>query len=179
MMDYNVNFKGRLIIDGMTQNKTRWKNIAKIFKEETKGINYESRIFDDSNVLEVFVDRLPKKNRAYDCIDDFNSRALALTPKGTKELLAQPDGVIAKILAKHLQFIQNIDKYYKLADDTLDEAFGKIVKIFNKHGFNSKHIQNIFDDVYPTTLIEEKILSEEKELRNLPGLKDANIENIG
>ena len=45
MMDYNVNFKGRLIIDGMTQNKTRWKNIAKIFKEETKGINYESRIF--------------------------------------------------------------------------------------------------------------------------------------
>jgi hypothetical protein len=178
-MDYNVNFKGRLVIDGMTQNKTRWKNIAKIFKEETKGINYESRIFDNSNVLEVFVDRLPKKNRAYDCIDDFNSRELALTQKGTKELLAQPDGVIAKILAKHLQFIQNIDKYYKLAENTLDNAFGKVASIFEKKGFGIEHIQNIFDDVSPMALIEEKIISEEKELRILPGLKDANIENIG
>lgn len=43
IMDCNVNFKGRLIINGMTKDKNRWAAIAKRFKEETKGINYESR----------------------------------------------------------------------------------------------------------------------------------------
>lgn len=38
-MDCSVNFKGRLDISEMTTNKARWKNIAKMFKEETKGIN--------------------------------------------------------------------------------------------------------------------------------------------
>lgn len=32
-MDCNVNFRGKLDISGITTNKARWKNIAKMFKE--------------------------------------------------------------------------------------------------------------------------------------------------
>ncbi len=62
-MDCNVNFKGRLIINGMTKDKNRWAAIAKRFKEETKGINYESRIFDDKGKLEIYTDRLNRKKQ--------------------------------------------------------------------------------------------------------------------
>ena len=35
-MDYNINFKWKLVIDGMSQNKARWKKIAKAFNKEAK-----------------------------------------------------------------------------------------------------------------------------------------------
>ena len=109
-MDCNVNFKGRLVVDGMTKNKARWKNIAKIFKDETKGINYESRIFNKKGRLAICVDRMERKNRKFDYIEDLTTRRAILTKIGTKELLSQSDNTIAKTLAKHLQFVKKLDE---------------------------------------------------------------------
>lgn len=83
-MDCSVNFKGRLDISEMTTNKARWKNIAKMFKEETKGINYESSVYDDNKVLEIYVNRMSRRNRNFDYIDDLTPRTATLTPKGTE-----------------------------------------------------------------------------------------------
>ena len=181
MMDYNVNFKGRLVIDGITQNKSRWKNIAKIFKEETKGINYESRVFSDTGVLEIFVDRFERKNRAHDYISELETREAILSDQGTKDLLAQPDSVIAKILAKHLQFVQKLDESCKSADAIIDKAYNYVYNIFQKNGFNLKHtnyVNEMFENIYAMELGAKKVLPEYKALKELPGFKDANISHI-
>ena len=182
MIDYNVNFKGRLVVDGITQNKTRWKNIAKIFKEETKGINYESRVFTDTGVLEIFVDRFERKNRAYDYISDLETREALLSEQGTKDLLAQSDNVIAKILAKHLQFVQKLDESFKSADKTIDKAYNYVSNIFQKNGFDTKqtnYVNEMFDNIYAMELGASKVRPEYKALKELPGFKDAKFSHIG
>ena len=177
-MDCNVSFNGRLVVVGMTKNNARWKNIAKIFKEETKGIDYESRIFDNDNRLEIFVDRINRKNRTFDYIDEFNSREAILTEQGSKELLAKPDNMIAKILAQHVKFVQKLDNGYKLAEKTIDDAYDKVYKIFVKNGFDTKHVNEMFDNVYALELGNSKVVSEYNDLRKLPGFKDAEMSHV-
>ena len=177
-MEYNVNFKGRLVTDGITANKARWKNIAKIFKEETKGINYESRVFNNGNTLEIFVDRIRQKNKAYNYVDEFESREAILTLEGTKELLSQSDNIVAKTLAEHLKFVQKLDNNCKLANKTIDKAFNNIYNIFTKNGFNTEYVDKMFEEIYASELGSTKVVHEYKNLRNLPGFKDAEISHV-
>ena len=180
-MEYNVNFKARLVVNGITKNKARWENIAKIFKEETKGINYESRVFNDSGVLEIFVDRFERKNRAYDYISDLETREAVLSEQGTKDLLAQSDSVIAKILAKHLQFVQKLDESCKSADTIIDKAYTYVYNIFQKNGFNTEqtnYVNEMFENIYAMELGANKVLPEYKALKELPGFKDAEFSHM-
>lgn len=181
MLDYNVNFKGRLVIDGITQNKSRWKNIAKIFKEETKGINYESRVFSDTGVLEIFVDRFERKNRAYDYISTLETREAILSEQGTKKLLAKSDRVIAKVLAKHLQFVQKLDESCKSAEEMIDKAYNYVYNIFQKNGFDpvqTNYVKEMFENIYAMELGTNKVLPEYKALKKLPGFNDAQISHM-
>lgn len=178
-MDSNINFRGRLVIDGMTTNKARWKNIAKMFKDETRGINYESRIFDDTNVIEIYTDRLPNKNRKYDFIDEFTSRDAILTNEGSEELLSQPDSVIAKILSKHLQFVKKLDDSCKQADKALNEAFSSVLKAFQKNDINRNYVDDMFENLPTADEIGQiKVLPEYNELKELAGFKDAKLSHI-
>lgn len=178
-MDCNVNFKGRLIVDGMQKNQARWKNIAKIFKEETKGINYESRIFNTKNGLNICVNRMERKNRNFDYIEDLTTRQANLTKQGTKELLSQSDDTIAKTLAKHLQFVQKLDESCKLADTILNNSYDKVLKIFKKNGFSTGFVLRMFDTVYVEEMGQSKMLSEYKALKELAGFKDAGLSHVG
>ncbi len=178
-MDCNVNFKGRLVVDGMTKNKARWKNIAKIFKDETKGINYESRIFNKKGRLAICVDRMERKNRKFDYIEDLTTRRAILTKIGTKELLSQSDNTIAKTLAKHLQFVKKLDESCKLADTTLNNIYAKTLKIFKKNGFSTAFVLRMFDTVYVEELGQSKMLSEYKALKELTGFKDVTLSHVG
>ena len=177
-MDCNVNFKGRLIVDGITKNKNRWENIAKIFNEETKGINYESRIFDSSDKLEIYVDRMERKNRKYDYIEDLTTREAILTKKDSKELLSQSDKDIAKTLAKHLQFVKKLDESCKQASKMLDDSFDIMLKMFKKNGYNTEYVNKMFDNVYADEIGQSKVITEYKDLRELPGFKEATISHV-
>ena len=177
-MNCNVNFKGRLNTDGITENNNRWKTIAKIFKEETKGIDYESRIYDNTDRLEIYVDRIERKNRKYDIIEDLTTREAILTIEGTKELLSQPDDIIAKTLAKHLQFVKKSDDSYKQADVMLDDLFDNVCKIFKKNGFGTECVHEMFENVSARDLSQLKIAPEYKALKELPGFKGAEISHI-
>lgn len=174
-MDCNVNFTGRLNIDYMPKNNARWKNIAKIFKEETKGIHYESGIQENNGVLEVYVNRLERKNRKYDCIDDLCSRMAILTKRGTKELLSQPDNVVAKVLARHMQFVKILDDNYKKADDIISKAYTKAYNIFKKNGFDTKSIDEMFESVCTDEIAQRQTASKYYELKKLTGFQDAEI----
>ena len=181
MIDNNINFKGRLNINGITKDKARWKNIAKIFKEETKGINYESRVFDDTNVLEIYVDRFERKNRAYDYISDLETREAILSKQGTEDLLAQSDNVIAKVLAKHQQFVQKLDESCKTADAVIDKAYNYVYNIFQKNGFNTNqvnYVNEMFENIYTIELGAKKVMPEYTALKKLPGFKDANLSHV-
>ncbi len=177
-MENNVNFKGRLLIEGITVNGARWENIAKIFKEETKGINYESRVFNNDKKLEIFVDKFKRRNKGFDYIDEFEPRQALLTSEGTKELLSLPDNIVAKTLAEHLKFVQKLDKSCKLADENIDKAISKVHDIFTKNGFDSEIVEKMFEDVYASELGSTKVVNEYKNLRNLPGFKDAEISHV-
>lgn len=178
IMDCNVNFKGRLIINGMTKDKNRWAAIAKRFKEETKGINYESRIFDDKGKLEIYTDRLNRKNRRYDCIDDLTSREAFLTEKGTEELLSQSDDVIARILAQHLKFVKKLDENFKQADVMINDLLEKVSRTFKRNGFDTKNISDVFNSDSPNYLAQVKVAPEYDALKKLPGFKDAEMSHI-
>lgn len=177
-MDCNVNFKGRLVVNGMTKNKTRWENIAKIFKEETKGINYESRVFDDNGTLEIFVNRFDNPRRKFDCIDDLTTREAVLSKKGTEALLSQPDNVIAKILAKHMQFVKKLDDSYKQAETMFEKVYNKVCNIFDKNGFDTECVNEMFEDVSTRALSQEKVASDYHELKGLIGFQDAEISHV-
>lgn len=155
-MDNNINFTGRLLINGMTTDKARWKNIAKLFKEETRGTGYESRVFDDTGNLEVFVDRIERKNRKFDLIDDLTTREATLTPEGTQELLSQSDETIAKILSQHLKLVKNFDSSYKKASTVIDEAMNKVFKIFKKNNLGTESINDMFESVDPSDIRKSK-----------------------
>lgn len=177
-MDCSVNFKGRLDISEMTTNKARWKNIAKMFKEETKGINYESSVYDDNKVLEIYVNRMSRRNRNFDYIDDLTPRTATLTPKGTEELLSQPDDVIAKILAKHLQFVQKLDENCKKAENILNNAYYKVGKLLYKNGFKPENVDEIFSPISASEIGHKNVLTEYKSLRELTGFKDAEMSHV-
>ena len=177
-MDCNINFQGKLVVGGVAANNPRWRKIAQIVKEETKGINYESRVFETDGSLNVYVDRINRKNRKnIDCIDDFCSREANLTGQGTKELLSKPDNVVGKILAQHMKFVKNLDDSYKQADIMLDKAFEKVCNLFKKNGYDLEPVQEMFD-VSTRDIAMGKVSQEYRALRKAPGFQDADISHV-
>lgn len=173
-MNCNVNFKGRLDISEVEADKARWRNISKIFKEETKGINYETRVYYSGDKIQIFTDRIDRKNRPSDIVDKFESRDLYIPEEGAKDLLAQPDDVVAKVLAEHVKFVQKLDNSCKLANTMLNKAFGKLCAMFEANGFDTECVYKMFGGMDCRELGRSKVVSEYQALKKLPGLEDAD-----
>jgi hypothetical protein len=81
-------------------------------------------------------------------------------------------------LAEHLKFVQKLDNNCKLANKTIDKAFNNVYNIFTKNGFNTEYVDKMFEEIYASELGSTRVVQEYKNLRNLPGFKDAEISHV-
>ena len=161
--------------------------MLKVTQEKYLGMKYKPIGTDSVNPIDDIlspyfrdnnVNRMSRRNRNFDYIDDLTPRTATLTPKGTEELLSQPDDVIAKILAKHLQFVQKLDENCKKAENILNNAYYKVGQLLYKNGFKPENVDEIFSPISASEIGQKNVLTEYKALRELTGFKDAEMSHV-
>lgn len=133
----NTTFGAKLDVSGMTTNKARWKNIARIFEEKTK--NNKDGLVELWNAKSTFGGRL-----YINCIPIVNEKADELYLEGTKSiadnLLKLSDEKVAGKFAK----------LFKTAEKLVKDKF-KAIDFVDKFSTKYKNVKDedvIFETIY-------------------------------
>lgn len=120
----NINFTAKLNIKALTNNKSRWKNIATEFERQTLKLKDDALVLTNDNELEICKHYGPKVTTIYSRLQE-----LSLTNECTQKLMQLSDEKIAKKLA----YILNI---FKKEEETAKVFchMDKIGNIKNKSG---------------------------------------------
>ena len=116
----NTSFQARLDVSMVKSNKARWKNIAKAFSEQTKGINETMRIEETAGDT-IISGPLRKVATFSDGIID----ALAFNTTIERLLKKHDDNTIAKKMVKLLDIGSVAESRKKLAQEVYEKRADK------------------------------------------------------
>ncbi len=124
------NFTARLDLTNIKLNKTRWKNISKMFEDKTQKANYTFELSDSNRQLDIYA--LP------DELEDVE-HSCTLSKEGTKKLMEESDEKITQKLIKLLNIFTHQDNVRTTAVEFLQkleksDKYGTLITPYYKDG---------------------------------------------
>ena len=120
----NINFTAKLNVRALTDNKSRWKNIAAEFERQTLKLKDDTLVLTNDNELEIAKHYGPKVTTPMSKL-----QYLLLTNECTEKLMQLSDEKIAKKLAQILNIFKKEEKIQHASSILYD-----VSKTKNKNG---------------------------------------------
>ncbi len=132
------NFTARLDLTNIKLNKTRWKNISKMFEDKTQKANYTFELSDSNRQLDIYAFPEELEDVEHSC---------TISKEGTKKLLEASDEKITQKLVKLLNIFTHQDNIRTTAVDFLqklekNDKYGTLTTSYYENG------DSIYDRIF-------------------------------